>query len=80
MFQNFQSIYNKQHILEAFVHENQTIQAICISESWLTKDKLSLLRFTGYKVAASYCTATRGGGGVCILLRDQIQYTEDKIY
>jgi endonuclease/exonuclease/phosphatase family metal-dependent hydrolase len=78
LFQNFQSLYNKQHLLEAFVNEDPTYQAICISESWLTQEKIDLIHFTKYKVASSFCRTTRGGGGVCILLRDHIHYVEIK--
>lgn len=74
LFQNFQSINNKQHILEAFIEQNPIYNAICISETWLTKEKLSMIQFSGYNVAASYCRSTRGGGGVCILLQDHFEY------
>lgn len=72
MFQNLQSLFNKQHILEAFVDSDPTYQAFCISETWLTSNKLELIQISGYKIAASYCRRTRCGGGVCILLQENI--------
>lgn len=50
--------------------------AICLCETWLSPDKLSNLHFSGYKIAASYCRRTRGGGGVCILLQNHFEYKE----
>lgn len=62
--------------MEAFVSENQAYQAICITETWLSRDKLSIIDFTGYRIAASYCRSNRGGGGVCILLEEHKEYIE----
>jgi hypothetical protein len=75
LYQNIQSINNKQHLLEAYLHENSTYHAICISETWLSNDKLSLIQLSGYKVSAAFCREARTGGGVCILLQDHIEYT-----
>lgn len=76
MFQNIQSITNKQHLLEAFFHEKPIYNAICLCETWLSQEKLENLHFSEYKIAASYCRRTRGGGGVSILLQDHIYFKE----
>lgn len=76
LFQNIQSIYNKQHLLEAFVNDQPTYKAICMCETWLTKDKLETVQLSGYKTAASYCRRSRIGGGVCIILKDSIECIE----
>lgn len=76
LFQNIQSICNKQHIIEAFINQTQEYEAICMTETWLSQEKLNLINFTGYKVAASYCRKTRGGGGICILLKENIDCIE----
>lgn len=47
-------------------------KAICISETWLSTEKQELIKFSGYKIASSYCRSTRTGGGVCILLQEHI--------
>lgn len=57
--------------MEAFLTTTNKYQAICISETWLSQNKLSLINFNGYKIAASYCRENRGGGGVCILIEEQ---------
>lgn len=78
LFQNIQSIYNKQDILEAFLEQHTTYQALCISETWLSPEKLNMINLTNYKIAASYCRNLRTGGGVCILLKNHIEYIERK--
>lgn len=45
-------------------------------ETWLTKDKLETLQLTGFKTAASFSRRSRSGGGVCIMLKDDIECTE----
>lgn len=73
-----QSIFNKQHILEAFVDQHPTYQAICVSESWLSSEKIEMIQITNYKIAASFCRDSKMGGGVCILLQDHIEHIEEK--
>lgn len=76
LFQNIQSIYNKQHLLESFVIDKPAIKAICMCETWLSTDKLDNLQLSGCKIAASYCRRSRSGGGVCIILREDIEFIE----
>lgn len=71
-----QSIYNKQHILEAFIDQTPIYKAICISESWLSPEKEENLKISGYKKATSYSRTHRTGGGVCILLQEHLTYKE----
>lgn len=74
-----QSVNNKKHILELFLHKNESdYQAVCITESWLTDEKRDLLHVNGYLIASSYCRKKHVGGGVCILLQDNIQFIERK--
>lgn len=49
---------------------------MCISETWLSPDKLDNVLISGYKIACSYSRSSRTGGGVCILLRDHIDHIE----
>lgn len=72
LYQNIQSMYNKQDTLEAFLHDNPLYKAMCISETWLTEEKLNLIQLNGYKVAAAFCRKNQIGGGVCILLQESI--------
>lgn len=76
LYQNFQSIFNKQELVESFIDQDPIYQSICGTESWLTEEKLKLLKFNGYKFAASFCRKNRVGGGVCILLQEDIESEE----
>lgn len=78
LYQNMQSIFNKQHILEAFTDQYPFYQALCITETWLTPEKLEVLKITSFNVAASYCRKSHMGGGVCILLSDDLEFKEKK--
>lgn len=64
--------------MEAFVNNNPKHQAICLTETWLSQNKLNMIHFNGYKIAASYCRRNRGGGGVCILLDENKEHIERK--
>lgn len=65
--------------MEDFLDHNQSeYQAICITESWLSEDKSDLLHVNGYQIASSYCRKSHTGGGVCILLQDNVQFIERK--
>lgn len=35
-----------------------------------------MIQFSGYKIATSYCRKSRGGGSVCILVQDHIEFIE----
>lgn len=68
------SINNKSHLLEAMLEEKPCIHAVCISETWLNKDKLELLSINNYHIASFFCRETQEGGGVCILIKNSIEY------
>lgn len=78
LIQNIQSICNKIDILEDFVQSNPDYQILCFTETWLSSEKLELIHLTNYQVAASYCRTSRTGGGVCILLKNNMEYLELK--
>ena len=75
LFQNIQSSFSKQDTLEIFLKE-KPFQAVCISETWLTKEKLPLFQVDGYAISASYCRRSRRGGGVLILTKGNIETLE----
>lgn len=54
LFQNLESFNNKQDLMKSFVEEIN-FQAMCVSESWLSPEKLDLIKLTGYKIASSFC-------------------------
>lgn len=47
--------------------------AVCVSETWLSQDKLDLINFPDFKIASSFCRKERIGGGVCIILKKEIE-------
>lgn len=71
-----QSICNKVHLLESLIQDNFDLDIICISESWLNKDKINLLKVDGYTVSSSFCRDKHEGGGVCTLIKETIEYRE----
>lgn len=74
-----QSINNKLHLLEAFLDDNNGhYQALGLSETWLSQGKKELININRYILAASYCRPNYEGGGVCILLREDLEFIERK--
>lgn len=79
LYQNMQSMFNKREILEAFLHDNHNnYQAVCITETWLTKTKANFVCCEGYHLAAAFHRKYYKGGGVCIIINDNIEYVEEK--
>lgn len=76
LYQNICSINNKTHLIEALLEEKPNLRAICISESWLDKDKLELIKINNFHIGSSYCRELQDGGGVCILIDNSIEYKE----
>jgi hypothetical protein len=77
LFQNIRSIKNKLCILEALT-DDIDLPVICLSETWITTPKIDLLKVEGYTLASSFCRTNNEGGGVCILLKQEIDSTECK--
>lgn len=75
-----QSLYNKQDIIKTFLEEPSSSKyiALCVTETWLTPAKSNIINFQGYHLAASYNRKNRTGGGVCIIIKDNIEYIERK--
>lgn len=76
LYQNMQSVWNKIHILQAFTEDIPQVHAICVSESWLNKDKKDLLKITNYDIGSSFCRENHDGGGVFIMIRNGIEHYE----
>lgn len=71
-----QSVYNKIHLLEALIEEQPNINVICITETWMNKEKLKLLNINNYTPGSSFCREQHEGGGVCILVKSTLNYIE----
>jgi hypothetical protein len=48
---------------------------ICLSEHYITDFKISYSPFLNYVLGTSYAHKTRQGGGVCIYIRSDIDFT-----
>lgn len=70
------SFNKKRHLLEAASQENSNIKAICLSETRITVRKKKLLQLDNFQLASSFCRVSRKGGGVCIFLRENIEFKE----
>lgn len=62
-----------------FLHLEQFPDIVCLTETWLTSDEVSKLKIDGYKVATSYCRRNMKGGGVMILVKEDLQYEEKSL-
>lgn len=72
-----QSLYNKTHLLEAFLEtEFNKYSIICISETWFTEVKCNLVHFNDYKISTFFCRKSRQGGGVCIINHKSCPFEE----
>lgn len=47
-----------------------------MTETWVTESKSELLYVDGYKLATSFKRSEHTGGGVCIFVKDNIDYRE----
>lgn len=67
-------------MLEAYLHDiNNKYQALCVTETLkLSKTKADLVCLKGYHLAASFHRDNYKGGGVCIILDDNIEQIEEK--
>lgn len=72
MHLNIQSLRCKLHLLEEYIadHEENRIDCLCISETWLREEETSFITLNNYKIAASYCRKLNKNGGVCIFTRN----------
>lgn len=69
---------NKRHLIESVTQEDKHIQAICLSETWITAAKLDLLQLEEYQVTSKFNRSIHGGGGVCVFLKNNIPFIERK--
>lgn len=76
MFQNIQSVFNKTHLLECLIEEKPDLDVICISETWLNSEKIKLLQFKDYTICSPFCRKEHEGGGVCVVLKNTLEYHE----
>lgn len=71
-----QSIGNKIHLIEQFLTQSN-ISIFLLSEIWRNENFCNSIVILGYKFAAKLCRKSCSGG-VCIIIRDELEYTELK--
>lgn len=75
LIQNAQSISNKIDLIDSLT-KGKNYQAICFTETWIQEKKKDLITIPGYLFASTFIRQKRKGGGVAVLLKDNIQYRE----
>lgn len=66
-------------MLNTFLYSEAYPEVLCLQEIWLSADEAKSLKIDKYNVASYYARSNMGGGGVAILVRDDIKY-EEKIW
>jgi hypothetical protein len=77
LVQNAQSLKNKIDIMEALLLD-KNIPIACVSETWISENQKELVTIDNYDFAASFNRSQRQGGGVAMLLQQNIEFTERK--
>ena len=74
---NIQSIRNKTNQLAIYLNDCKALpDVLCFSEHWLCKNELQFFNIVGYTLGASFCRQEGKHGGVMIMLRDNVKFTE----
>lgn len=68
-----QSIGNKIDILDAFLIDSP-YHIISLSELWHNQDYINSIVLSGYSIASSFCRKEHDGGGVCIIVKDNLDF------
>lgn len=58
------------------MEEDKDMRVLCFTETWITERKQDLLKLENFNCGTSYCRRKREGGGVCILVKEGIEYKE----
>ena len=70
---NIQCLANKVNMLQLFVHDINPI-FLCISEHWLTEEKINLVYIQGYKIISSHCRKSHIHGGTAVFVKNENKY------
>ncbi|KAK9679378.1 hypothetical protein QE152_g40080 [Popillia japonica] len=74
-YANIQCLRNKLDGLEAVLCEHN-IDVLCLCEHWLSLDEAQSLGLRNYNLAVKFCRIQSENGGVCILVKNIINYKE----
>lgn len=76
---NIRSARNKVNEIGLLLHTLYYPEIVCLTESWLRPDEEENLKIDGYKIASSYCRIVSKGGGVLMLVKDNIKFTKKPV-
>lgn len=63
-------------MLNTFLYTEAYPEVVCLQEIWVSQDEAKSIKIDKYKVASYYTRQNARGGGVAILVRDDIKYEE----
>jgi hypothetical protein len=66
---------NKSDELICSLTSNNNPHLICLSEHYLTSQNLSIINLDNYILGTSYAHTNSRGGGVCVCIRSNINFT-----
>ena len=76
MHQNIRGLANKtDELLCSLLNRNIRPQIICLSEHYMTGNKLSSIKLPNYVLGTSFARSRYLGGGVCIYIKSDIKFT-----
>lgn len=74
-FLNICSLKFKTHLLEEYILTLKALPIICIAEHWMNEEAIKYVQFLDYSLGNAYCRLSKRGGGVCIYVPMNTDYT-----
>lgn len=72
---NVRSIRKKGNLLNIFLHTLNYPEIVCLTETWLSTNEAKTFKIDKYRVANYYCRENTRGGGVAILVREDLSFS-----
>ena len=76
---NVCSVRTKTDMLSVFLHTLNNPHVVCLTETWLSNAEAEVFKLPQYNVASYFCHTEARGGGVAILVRDDLQFSEKQL-
>lgn len=74
-YQNICSLRNKLHLIENLTDDHD-LSILCFTETWFNSVTSDLLALEGYTLASQFSRRNYEGGGVCVFVKDKINFIE----
>lgn len=71
--QNIRGLLSKIDCVEVFI-DSENPDIICLTEHYLKSAEFDILKLAGFHSITAYCRSHTKGGGVCILMKENITY------